>query len=100
MTDDIVTRLRSASTQREWWPRDRLDAADEIERLRERRDDWRTAMAENHDLWNENERLRAALLEISELEPEGPIGNDCMAVSYASETARAALGEVSDDAAS
>ena len=34
MTDDIVTRLRSATTQREWWPRDRLDAADEIERLR------------------------------------------------------------------
>ena len=34
MVDDIVTRLRSATTQREWWPRDRLDAADEIERLR------------------------------------------------------------------
>jgi hypothetical protein len=34
MVDDIVTRLRSATTQREWWPRDRLEAADEIERLR------------------------------------------------------------------
>ena len=34
MTDDIVARLRSASTQRKWWPRDRLDAADEIERLK------------------------------------------------------------------
>lgn len=47
---------------------------------------------------NEDERLRAALLKISELEPEGPLGNDCMAVSYASETARAALeGEKKDD---
>lgn len=47
---------------------------------------------------DEINRLRAALLEISELEPEGPLGNDCMAVSYASETARAALeGEKSDD---
>ena len=47
---------------------------------------------------DEINRLRAALLKISELEPEGPLGNDCMAVSYASETARAALeGEKSDD---
>ena len=46
----------------------------------------------------EIERLRAALLKISELEPEGPLGNDCMAVSYASETARAALaGEKAND---
>jgi hypothetical protein len=61
MTDDIVARLRSSLSQRKWWPRDRLEAADEIERLRERGDDWRAAMTENHDLWNENERLRAAL---------------------------------------
>lgn len=85
------------------WPVDKNELrglVDEIERLRERRDDWSAAMTENHDLWRENERLRAALLKISELEPEGPLGNDCMAVSYASETARAALeGEASDDAA-
>jgi hypothetical protein len=34
MTDDIVARLRSSLSQRKWWPRDRLEAADEIERLR------------------------------------------------------------------
>ena len=46
----------------------------------------------------ENERLRAALLKISELEPEGPLGDDCMAVRYASETARAAFeGEKTND---
>ena len=35
-----------------------LEAANEIGRLREMRADWRAAMAENHDLWRENERLR------------------------------------------
>jgi regulator of replication initiation timing len=35
-----------------------LEAADEIERLREMGADWRAAMTENHDLWRENERLR------------------------------------------
>ena len=151
MTDDIVARLRLRTDPSQmlmcYPPRPAPDmlcceAAAKIERLRERRDDWRAAMTENHDLWNENEqllkeiqqlkhdstifindlsdaicenfdfreenaelrdeieRLRAALLKISELEPEGPLGNDCMAVSYASETARAALeGEASDDAA-
>jgi len=94
MTDDIVARLRYNS--RAFNPA-MHEAADEIERLLLIRADWRAAMTENHDLWNENERLRAALLKISELEPEGPIGNDCMAVSYASETARAALeGEKKD----
>ena len=34
MTDDIVARLRDTKRQRTWWPRDRLEAADEIERLR------------------------------------------------------------------
>ena len=62
MTDDIVARLRTWSADESTW--DLLtEAADEIERLRERRDDWRAAMTENHDLWNENERLRAALRE-------------------------------------
>jgi regulator of replication initiation timing len=49
------------------WPVDKNELrglVDEIERLRERRDDWRAAMTENHDLWNENERLRAALQRI------------------------------------
>ena len=72
MTDDIVTRLREqvdCSQQLMCYaPRRRTDrlsheAADEIERLRERRDDWCAAMTENHDLWRENERLRAALDE-------------------------------------
>jgi hypothetical protein len=51
------------------WPVDKNELrglVDEIERLRERRDDWRAAMAENHDLWNENERLRAAMEKIAQ----------------------------------
>ena len=36
MTDDIVARLRDTKRQRTWWHRDRLEAADEIERLRAR----------------------------------------------------------------
>ena len=72
MTDDIVARLRRPAPDfglEQYDPTydDRQEAADKIDRLRE------------------------ALLKISELEPEGPLGNDCMAVSYASETARAAL---------
>ena len=35
MTDDIVARLRDTKRQRTWWPRDRLEAADEIERMRD-----------------------------------------------------------------
>ena len=60
MTDDIVARLRTWSADESTW--DLLtDAADEIERLRERGDDWHAAMTENHDLWRENERLRARI---------------------------------------
>ena len=88
MTDDIVARLRVWSADESTW--DLLtEAADEIERLRERGDDWRAAMTENHDLWNENERLRAALREIE-------WSNDS---KWQSDRARAALGEASDDAA-
>jgi regulator of replication initiation timing len=46
------------------WPVDKKELRDllgEIERLRERGDDWRAAMTENHDLWNENERLRKVI---------------------------------------
>jgi len=76
------------------WPVDKNELrglVDEIERLRERRDDWRAAMTENHDLWNENERLRAALQRIV----------DYGLVSSADlERALAVLeGEASDDAA-
>jgi len=35
MTNDIVARLRDTKRQRTWWPRDRLEAADEIERMRD-----------------------------------------------------------------
>jgi predicted RNase H-like nuclease (RuvC/YqgF family) len=60
MTDDIVARLRTWSADESTW--DLLtEAADEIERLRERGDDWHAAMTENHDLWRENERLRARI---------------------------------------
>jgi regulator of replication initiation timing len=51
------------------WPVDKNELrglVDEIERLREKEDDWRAAMTENHDLWNENERLRAALEKIAQ----------------------------------
>jgi hypothetical protein len=80
MTDDILTRLRERTTLRyagnckcgscQLVPRELIQrvivalderdakAADEIEKLRERSDDWRAAMTENHDLWRENERLR------------------------------------------
>ena len=96
MTDDIVVRLRERTTLRyagnckcgscQLVPRELIQRI--IVALDER--DAKPA--------DEIERLRAALLKISELEPEGPIGNDCMAVSYASETARVALeGEVSND---
>jgi regulator of replication initiation timing len=69
MADDIVARLLSLVIFDEVCSDNSLgrEAADEIERLRERRDDWRAAMTENHDLWNENERLRAALREIGEV---------------------------------
>jgi regulator of replication initiation timing len=100
MTDDIVDRLRNGYALD--YDQNELfkfcnEAADEIERLRERRDDWRAAMTENHDLWNENERLRAALREIA----NGPRDADKSYVSLLHEIqseARAALeGEKKDD---
>jgi regulator of replication initiation timing len=76
------------------WPVDKNELrglVDEIERLRERGDDWRAAMTENHDLWRENERLRAALREIEQ---------EHHVFQRAHQIARAALeGEASDDAA-
>jgi len=68
MTDDIAKELRICAemTERERDEEAMLEAADEIERLRERGDDWGAAMTENHDLWNENERLRAALEKIAQ----------------------------------
>jgi regulator of replication initiation timing len=93
MTDDIVARLRNGYALD--YDQNELfkfcnEAADEIERLRERRDDWRAAMTENHDLWREIERLRMALREIE-------WSNDS---KWQSDRARAALeGEKTDDAA-
>ena len=82
------------------WPVDKNELrglVDEIERLRAA-NGYRCSRVDYLPYCHEIERLRAALLKISELEPEGPLGNDCMAVSYASETARAALeGEASHD---
>ncbi len=76
------------------------DAADEIERLRERRDDWRAAMAENHDLWNENERLREKMKNIIEW-CDKLLSHKPMPKPFAEaiKEGRAALGEASDDAA-
>jgi regulator of replication initiation timing len=64
MNEDIVSRLNSSYVMLG----DPLhkEAAEEIEQLREMRADWRAAMTENHDLWRENERLRAALREARE----------------------------------
>ena len=97
MTDNNITaRLRAWSADESTW--DLLtEAADKIERLREMSADWRAAMAENHDLWRENERLRAALGEIA----DGPLDADKSYVSLLHELrseARAALeGEKKDD---
>jgi hypothetical protein len=95
--NNITARLRAWSADESTW--DLLtEAADEIERLLLIRADWRAAMTENHDLWNENERLRAALREIA----DGPRDADKSYVSLLHEIqseARAALGEASDDAA-
>ena len=88
------------------WPVDKNELrglVDEIERLRERRDDWRAAMTENHDLWDENERLRAA----AEMALETLIGccvsaggvDDRKTILEAQDMLRAALGEAFDDAA-
>lgn len=67
MTDDIVARLRGYCDGNN----DLMDAAaDDIERLRVTMDvvlaDRRAALSENHDLWREIERLRAALREARE----------------------------------
>jgi hypothetical protein len=91
MTDDIVARLRGYCDGNN----DLMDAAaDEIERLRVTMDvllaDRRATLSENHDLWREIERLRAALREIMDEMPEN------FACHH---IARAALGEASDDAA-
>jgi cell division septum initiation protein DivIVA len=59
MTDDIVARLREGKFN---WDCD--EAADEIEQLRLIKADWRAAMTENHDLWRENERLRAEIQQL------------------------------------
>ena len=72
MTDDIVARLRCYEDINDavFHPWVYAEAADEIERLRERGDDWRAAMTENHDLWRENERL---LEEIQQLKHDSTI---------------------------
>ena len=63
MVDDIVARLRCYADINDavFHPWVYAEAADEIERLRERGDDWSAAMTENHDLWREVERLRKVI---------------------------------------
>ena len=105
MTDDIVARLRCYADINDavFHPWVYAESADEIERLRERGDDWRAAMTENHDLWNENERLRAA----AEMALETLIGccvsaggvDDRKTILEAQDMLRAALeGEKKNDA--
>jgi hypothetical protein len=75
------------------------NAANEIERLREMKDDWRAAMTENHDLWNENERLRARVDLLSGY-LRGALNVIEGFVACDTEDARAALeGEKKNDAA-
>ena len=95
MTDDIVARLRNLTGLTENLCH---EAADETERLQVTMDvllvDRRAAMTENHDLWREIERLRAALREIA----DGPRDADKSYVSLLHEIqseARAALREKS-----
>ena len=119
MTDNIVARLRGPYewlTCRQFQHTDMatgddapFEAADEIERLREEIQELKKnstifiiergdAISQNADLREENaelrdsiERLRAALREISKLEPDGCLSTDSLTVVYAVETARAAL---------
>jgi len=100
MPNDIVARLRNLTGLTENLCH---EAADEIERLQVTMDvllvDRRAALSENHDLWREIERLRAALLEIVEECRNNPIVIDRM-IDRIEETARAALeGEKKNDAA-
>ena len=103
MTDDIVARLRNGYALD--YDQNELfkfcnEAADEIERMRERMDDWRAAMTENHDLWREVERLRAALVKIMQKCPYARKDQWCACIDCNCIIARAALaGEASDDAA-
>ena len=86
------------------WPVDKNELrglVDEIERLRERGDDWRAAMTENHDLWNENERLREKMKNIIEW-CDKLLSHKPMPKPFADaiKEGRAALaGEASDDVA-
>jgi hypothetical protein len=98
MSNDIVARLRNGYALD--YDQNELfkfcnEAADEIERVRERRADWRAAMTENHDLWREVERLRAALRTIGYGPPDE--GDKLQLLNMFVETARAALeGEKTD----
>jgi len=92
MPNDIVARLRNLTGLTENLCH---EAADEIERLQVTMDvllvDRRAALSENHDLWREIERLRAALREIEQ---------EHHVFQRAHQIARAALeGEKKNDAA-
>ena len=83
------------------WPVDKNELrglVDEIERLRETSADWRAAMTENHDLWNQNERLRAALEKIMQKCPYARKDQWCAGLNCTCVIIRAALeGEKTDD---
>jgi regulator of replication initiation timing len=67
---NIVTKLRNLADHAVFEPHTYHEAADKIvmlwKEIQELKADRRAAMTENHDLWREVERLRAALLEVSE----------------------------------
>jgi hypothetical protein len=98
MSEDIVDWLRDLGDRAAFEPSAHHKAADEIERLWERRDDWRAAMTENHDLWRENERLRAALEKIMQKCSYARRDKWCACIDCKCIIARAALGEEKTDA--
>jgi hypothetical protein len=59
--------------------------------------DRRAALAENHDLWRENERLRAALVKIMQKCPYARKDQWCACLDCNCIIARAALGEEKTD---
>jgi regulator of replication initiation timing len=67
-----------------------FDLREENAELREMKADWRAAMTENHDLWRENERLRAALREIEECNQDPRLSRQSC-VEQLQSMARAAL---------
>jgi hypothetical protein len=98
MTDDIAARLRNLTGLTENLCH---EAADEIERLRVTMDvllaDRRAALSENHDLWREIERLRAALEKIANGSRDADLSYLDLFVELKLEARAALAGEKTND---